>query len=422
MHQVIRRTWDWLSDLTRRTDVLFVPALSAMNAIVRQPIARCRLAIVVALILVCAYAAGVISYVMLTPDIGVRCAFTPVVNHFNPEFLFQENAEPLQGDDTIVQLGDQKVSNWAQILHVLVDLRRTEGESGTEADLSPTSKKTHLIVKGEEIIRVRYHRVDDPPVGDPQEKIRTVWLRVGRPPLETLAPSLLWFLLKIGLFVVGAIVFWKRPQDRSASQFFLFCLVSFGAYMGGYHWWRIVTQPTLLLVFIVCSVLLPAVSLHFYLVFPRPKAILDRAPQRVLLLLYGPPVFFLLLLISRYFRIRWRYQHGLDVGPPLDEMLFEIYCYFGVAALWYLASVVCLVHSYRTAVGADRAQSGQVDSVRYAGLAGPDRLFALSRPGRAPTLRRRSGDLADVLRFGLCDGRLHHQYHALPPDAAGPTN
>ena len=64
-------------------------------------------------------------------------------------------------------------------------------------------------------------------------------------------------------------------------------------------------------------------------------------------------MFFLLLLISGYLRIRWLYPDRLTraLGCLLDEMLFEIYCYFGVAALWYLASVVCLIHSYRTAVG-----------------------------------------------------------------------
>ncbi len=107
----------------------------------------------------------------------------------------------------------------------------------------------------------------------------TVWLRLGPAPAETFLPSVLWFFLKIGLFLVGAIVFWKRPGDRSAGQFFLLCLCSFGAYIGGYHWWRIVTQPMLLLVFMVSAILLPAVSLHFYLVFPRPKAFLERWPD-----------------------------------------------------------------------------------------------------------------------------------------------
>jgi transcriptional regulator with GAF, ATPase, and Fis domain len=144
--------------------------------------------------------------------------------------------------------------------------------------------------------------------------------------------------------------------------------VSFGAYMGGYHWHRIVTQPLLILVFMICSVLLPAVSLHFYLVFPRPKAILDRAPHHVLLALYGPPVLFLLLLISGYLLIRWLFQQGdTDVGRLLEAMLFVIYCYFGVAALWYLTSVACLLHSYRTASGV--TERNQVKWILFGTLA-----------------------------------------------------
>ncbi|MGH7171352.1 MAG: hypothetical protein ACRELG_13840 [Gemmataceae bacterium] len=364
MRQVIVRAWDSIRVLARRGNTLPSSVLSLLRMLLQRKIARRRLAIVAAAVLVFAYAGGVLSYVMLTPDIGVRCAFTPVVNHFNPDFLFRADlpdAEPLDGDDEIVRIGGQDVSNWAQILNALKLLRNNQGEPGTEEDLRANSGKTHLIVEGLEIIRVGYKRAAD-------GKRREVWLRVGRPPYKTLVPSLLWFSLKIILFAVGAIVFWKRPEDRSATLFFLFCLVSFGAYMGGYHWHRIVTQPLLILVFMICSVLLPAVSLHFYLVFPRPKAVLDRAPQRVLLALYGPPVFFLLLLISGYLHIRWLFQRGhTNVGPLLEVMLFEIYCYFGVAALWYLASVVCLLHSYRTASGV--TERNQVKWILFGTLA-----------------------------------------------------
>ena len=337
-----------------------------MTVLREKQFARARLAIIVSAFLVCAYAVAVISYVMATPDIGVRCAFTPAVNHFSPDFLYpdQEHAEKLDANDTIVQLGDQHVKNWAQFLHELNELRDKRGDTGSTDDLNPQSGKNHLIVRDQEIIRVRYVRA-----GEEDKQARMVWLKVGRPPLETLAPSVLWFLLKIGLFVVGAIVFWKRPEDRSAALFFLFCLVSFGAYMGGYQWSRIVTQPTLLLVFMVCSVLLPVVSLHFYLVFPRPKAILGRAPRRVLSVLYGPSLIFLLVLISNYLNVRWLNQSGSVEGVTrlLEQMLFQIYCYFGVAALWYLASVVCLVHSYRTAASA--GERNQVKWILFGTLA-----------------------------------------------------
>src|SRR5205807_5579149 len=94
------------------------------------------------------------------------------------------------------------------------------------------------------------------------------WCQVGRLPARELIPSILWFFLKLGLFVVGALVFWKRPNDPAATQFFLLCIFTLGAYMGGYHWSHIVRNPVLILIFMLCSVMLPAVLLHFNAVFP----------------------------------------------------------------------------------------------------------------------------------------------------------
>ena len=112
-------------------------------------------------------------------------------------------------------------------------------------------------------------------------------------PLEDLVPSVLWFCLKMLLFSVGALVLWKRPTDSAAAQFFLLCVVTLGAYMGGYHWNHIATRPALILVFMVCAVLLPVVSLHFYFAFPRKKAILVKYPRRTLTAIYGLPLAFL---------------------------------------------------------------------------------------------------------------------------------
>jgi transcriptional regulator with GAF, ATPase, and Fis domain len=174
--------------------------------------------------------------------------------------------------------------------------------------------------------------------------------------MESLVPAILWLLLKSGLFAVGMLVFWKRPLDQSAQQFFLLCTVTFGAYIGGYHWWQVLTQPPLLVIFMVCSVLLPAVSLHFYLVFPRPKAILLRRPLLWHLLIYGPPLIFLVLLLAGYVFVRLLFQGGAGPSsavPQLKVLLGFIQdlvsVYLGVSTLWYLASVVCLIDSYRAA-------------------------------------------------------------------------
>jgi transcriptional regulator with GAF, ATPase, and Fis domain len=326
----------------------------------RESAARRRAWIGLAALLLFAYAAGVLGYVVVTPELGVRCAFTPVVNHFYSEFLYPEDQEPLRPGDRIVQVGDQPVENWSQLLRAMVLLRRRQPP---ERDGLSASGPRYVRIDGQRVVRVVYERPSE------ESRQRTVWCRLGPAPLVTLVPSVLWFVIKVGLFVVGAIVFWKRPADRSASLFFWLCIVSFGAYLGGYHWSRIVTQPVLLLVFMGCAIFLPAVTLHFYLLFPRPKEFFDRHARRLLLAIYGPPLVFFLLLLSGYLRIRLLDSAetvgllgGLGGSLPgsggdssggvrlvLGEMLYEIYCYFGVALLLYLLSLACLLHSYRRA-------------------------------------------------------------------------
>ncbi|HZY86745.1 MAG TPA: hypothetical protein VFE78_18065, partial [Gemmataceae bacterium] len=348
------------------------------SALLRQRVARRRLWIVVAAFLVCGYAAGVLGYVLGRPEIGIRCAFTPVVNHFYPEFLYPEGQSPLpegqtplQEGDRIVRLGGQPVENWSQYLRKLGRLRDepaeavaalpAEDQSGTPAG------KDFVLLDGQRLVRVEYERAGGPGAGR-----HSVWCRLGHSPVETLVPSVLWFFLKIGLFVVGAVVFWKRPEDRSAAQFFLFCIVSFGAYMGGYHWSRIATQPALLVVFMACAIFLPAVSLHFYLLFPRAKPLLERHPHAVVRLLYAPPVCFLLFLLFGYLHVRLLGQDGRGatadaVRSQLEVMLQAIYLYFGVAAAMYLASIGSLAHSYRAAAGA--LERNQVKWVLFGSLA-----------------------------------------------------
>src|SRR5262245_21509479 len=81
----------------------------AIASLFRNSSARSRLFIVVSGVLGCAYALGVISYVLSMPDIGVRCTFSAEVDHFFPEFLFPEGQPRLHTDDVIVKIGSHPV-------------------------------------------------------------------------------------------------------------------------------------------------------------------------------------------------------------------------------------------------------------------------------------------------------------------------
>src|SRR5262249_16237044 len=213
-------------------------------------------------LLVCAYAVGVLWYVLAAPDIGVRCAFNPVVDRFYPEFLQPEDQEPLRPGDTIVQLGRDPIANWVQFRRRLSALPQSTphgpGEEMSEGAQRRDTPPTHVRFRGHEIVRVQFRRPGDDAIraasvvgqggslANPWQAAwmaermskattRTAWCRFGPSPMEELTPSLLWFLLKAGLVAVGVLVFWKRPEDAAARQFFLLCLLSCCAYMGGYH-------------------------------------------------------------------------------------------------------------------------------------------------------------------------------------------
>ena len=52
----------------------------------------------------------------------------------------------------------------------------------------------------------------------PFDSLVDCWFLVDRIPREELVPSILWFSLKLCLFIVGALVFWKRPTAASALK------------------------------------------------------------------------------------------------------------------------------------------------------------------------------------------------------------
>jgi transcriptional regulator with GAF, ATPase, and Fis domain len=315
--------------------------------------------LIVAGALVCFYALIVLWVVHSAPDIGLRTAFDSQVRGFAGQCLPIE-AAPEPGD-RVLSVGAKQIETWAQLLRSVQGLR-DEIPEPVEALPADGDQQTYVQLNGHNLVRLTFRRQAD-------GSVQTCWCRVDKPFDELVLP-ISWFFLKLGLFLVGALVFWKRPTDPSARQFFLLCIVTLGAYMGGYHWSRIATYRELILVFMVCSVMLPAVLLHFYTVFPRPKGFVERSPWATLAGIYGLPLAFLGLMAATYFHVRWMDRNGFSaaaVNEGLNVLLLEIYVYLGVAAAWYLASVACLVHSYRAA--SDATERNQVKWILFGSLA-----------------------------------------------------
>src|SRR5262245_3940055 len=74
--------------------------------------------LVIAGILACLYAVGLLCYVPFTPDIGVRCSFSTEIQQVDDEFLHAVENRPSEGD-FLVRVGDFEIETpnrrWAQV-------------------------------------------------------------------------------------------------------------------------------------------------------------------------------------------------------------------------------------------------------------------------------------------------------------------
>ncbi|CAN5780105.1 hypothetical protein BH23PLA1_BH23PLA1_34460 [soil metagenome] len=200
------------------------------------------------------------------------------------------------------------------------------------------------------------------------------WAVVRERPLGTWIWSLIWFLQEMVIFAIGALVFWKRSRDDSARLFFWLCVVTVGAFMGGYHWSEIVIVRPLIFLFVPFAMFVPILSLHFYLVFPRSNPILLLHRRRVLAALYGVPLAYLAAI---WLGMAWMTLVRNWKGAASDHPWLRIenaqvvvkslglgYVAFSVAI--FALCIGCLIYSYRRA--RNRAERNQVQWILLATL------------------------------------------------------
>jgi serine phosphatase RsbU (regulator of sigma subunit) len=159
-------------------------------------------------------------------------------------------------------------------------------------------------------------------------------------------------------FLIGFFVFWRVPEERSARIFFLLCVLFLLFFVcrlrpASYWWIDVFVQNT----GTISLFLLPAVFLHFFLIFPRPKRLgfakpdewTEEPPPRwkvrlqdflsaspgLFYLIYAIPPFVFLYDVARQVR-------GVKVavlsGAPLSSwILLGDYLVLGLAALAHSA-------------------------------------------------------------------------------------
>jgi hypothetical protein len=216
-------------------------------------------------LIVVAYSLLVLVVVASAGDLGVRCIFGTTLKEDIPADYRWQPERP-RTDDELLRVGG-------------VVIKPRDYTDFIQAQRTISSRVGDWI-------EVRW-------LGREDGRTHTAVAQVRRRPRGTYIWSLIWFLQEMVIFAVGARVYWKRPRDDSAALFFWLCVVTVGAFMGGYHWSVILIYRPLIFLFAPFAMLVPIISLHFYLVFPRANPIFVRHRRRVLGALYGVPAVYL---------------------------------------------------------------------------------------------------------------------------------
>lgn len=159
-------------------------------------------------------------------------------------------------------------------------------------------------------------------------------------------------------FFIGLFVFWKRPEDGAVSLFFVLCVLFLLFFVcrlrpSSYWWIDLFVQNT----GTISLFLLPAVFLHFFLVFPRPtrfrfaeprddfsppasvwlrkfQDFLNGSPALFLLIYSLPPIF---SILDFYRQMTGRPVRQLSGAPLSCWVLLGDYLVLGLAALAHSA-------------------------------------------------------------------------------------
>ena len=375
--------------------------------------------------LVLAYCVIVLAYVATVPDLRIRVLLRDETDEQPKSGILIREVPGIRCygpqpsvNDVLQRIGDQQINSFSDCARSLRQVHRTqsprEGRLHAGDDPSIAGEPLPRLLEnesGERLIEVEFLRNGVP---------MTSWVFVQSLPLGEVLLTLTWFLLQLGITVVGALSVWHRPFDRPARLFFAMCVVTLGAFVGGFHWWIIASSLALNIPFVACAVFVPVVSLHFFLTYPRRIWPLTQFPRLALVGLYAFPVVGFVWMTTLLGYIQWLAHSGSAEKTHLVLSAFKIlrdsiYVYLTFASGCFLVMLAALAQGYlRTTSSVERNQLkwmfwGGVSAVIPVGytlyLALFDRVeFALGRARVAMFIASVSFMLAyavAILRFKL---------------------
>ncbi len=281
--------------------------------------------------LVVGYSVVVLWYVATFPDISVRCLLPDSFNEHHRggveirQFLNTQISPAPQLGDRLLEINRQPVHTFLDFIDQLVALRSAKIAPGGQ--LPPGSDPLELdnvpglteIYGGDgrgdsqRQVEIRFRSVGS---SEPTLPV-SAWLPVQPISILDVSLTLIWFVCQLSILGVAIAAYWHRPFDRIAQNFCLMCCASMGAFVGGFHWWVLTGIPLLNIPFIVCAMMLPALVLNFFLVFPGELDFVKSRRPLIQGFLFAPPVIMTVMLVVVYWSA-WCLNGRSDDGGQLN--------------------------------------------------------------------------------------------------------
>lgn len=263
-----------------------------------------RLGVTFVAVAAISYCLVVIWYVATFPDVGVRCLLPtdPETQSLQvAQFTHSDEdykSEPIRPRDQIFEFAGRPATNFLAFVEGLGNLRTasippggqlpagsnpSEGANPPLVEIAPSGNAVNQ--SPHRWVRLVLRRPTDV---DPMEYERTTYVAIK--PLEpgSFILTILSFVCQLMILGVAMTAFWQRPNDRVVRTFCLMCCAWMPAFVGGFHWWVLAASPILNFPFIFSACLLPAVTLHFFLSFPRENVWLSQKRFVAIACIYGP--------------------------------------------------------------------------------------------------------------------------------------
>jgi transcriptional regulator with GAF, ATPase, and Fis domain len=332
------------------------------------------------------YSVLVLGYVGTTPDIGIRGLLSDAgtdeeATGTEPDTVTQGmvirgfaefahfGVKPAAGD-VLVRIHDRPVRSFLDFCSALQYLRDAPAQphsipkEGTDpSEYPPDYFPSLLEIDGDRTVEIEFLRDGQAERG---------WIVIQSIPLSEVLISFIWLVLQFAIFAVSALAAWHRPFDRTARLFFAMCAVAMAAFIGGFHWWVIASSPLLNIPFLVCALLTPAVSVHFFLSYPRPLGPMDRRPRQTVAVIYAVPSVTAVVMIGLLIAAWGLSGESMSnekiqaVAWCLATLREAIYAYLAFAALCFCVMLVALATEYLTA--SSPSERNQVKWMFQAGL------------------------------------------------------